>query len=474
MTSHQKLRWRIAGSILFAFQIAAGTQDPASPDFRPEEFGLDPTPLVNEAMGLSFYCPRDANISVAQTGTGTHIILEDGELRTTGLPIWQISIRATGLPAASAEVLADQLLTQFRSDNPEMVVLQNDPFDLGGRDGRLLYLESNEEVGGYLIAPTGEGRFIVFRIGTQQEVLDEVQRILLPMFRTVRVTSAEDIRAQREAQMALAALALQSFTPERLQSIVGTSQWYRIYQPTRTGNRADETEVGYFQLEVREGKRGETNPDRDEASFSAGEHENGLLVIMTARYLESVERGIVSDVQIRFWLTWDRTEEVWLARATRRQGEASRTDGEMGVRTPPELGYSKLEVVRNSIETMEREEMSFVIEEPYLTQAEVYLLGSLLPRDGSIAGDMSFHFYDSSLQATQRLPLRVDSWTRATDGSGNWRLESRLRPDFPPIVSTFDQDGNLVRREKEDGTITEPMAVEQLLDLWRRKGLPTD
>jgi len=463
-------------AVLMSGPLGAVPQDPDSPDFRPQEYGLSPTPLVNESLGLTFYYPLNANISVAQSGTSTHIVLEDGEIRTEG-PIWRISIRAAGVPAESAAGLAADLLRQFRRSDPAVKVLQDEPFDLGGRDGHLLYVESEvdggREVGGYLIAATGEKRFLVFRIGTQPQVFERVRAELLPMFRTVRVTSAAEIKAQREAQIARATEAIQSFTHERLQSLVGLSQWYRIYRPTRTGDRRDEIEIGYYNIEVREGKRGETNPGRNEDSFTAGEHDIGLLVVMDARYLESIERGIINDVQIRFWLKWDRSEEVWLARVTRRQDNESRTNGEMGIRTPPELGYSKLAIVRNSIETRERQDLSYVVSEPYLSQAEVYLLGSLLPRDGTITGDMAFHYYEASLDPTQTLPVRVDTWGPASDGSGNWVLESHLLPDFPPIISIYDRQGNLIRREKNDGSITEPIEVDQLLEIWRRKGLPT-
>jgi hypothetical protein len=478
---------------LFVGRPAAALQDPDSPDFRAEEFGLSATPLVNESLGLSFYYPFNAEISVAQSGATTHIVLKDGELRETG-PDWQISIRAAAMPAPTAAELAADLVRQFRRSDPDMKVLQDELFDLGGRSGHLLYVESavaeGREVGGYLIVPTGileteadglggdapapaASRYLVFRIGTRPEVFERARAALLPMFRTVRVTSAEEIRAKREAQVERARSAIESLTVDRLQSIVGLDEWYRIYRPTRTGNRADEVEIGYFHLEIREGKRGEANPSRTEDSFTSGEHDLGLLVAMDARYLENLERGIISDVQTRFWLKWDRSEEVWLTRVTRRQGEQSRTSGEMGIRTPPELGYSKIQIVRNAIETRERTDKSYVVTEPYLSQAEVYLLGSLLPRDSSITGDMSFYYYESSLDTGQTLPLRVDEWNPASDGSGNWVLESHLLPDFPPIVSTYDREGRLVRREKSDGSITEPIEVDQLLALWRRKGLPT-
>ena len=52
------------------------------------------------------------------------------------------------------------------------------------------------------------------------------------------------MRAERAAEV------LRQFTPERLRSLVGRSQWYRIYRPSPTGEWMRDREIGYYRLEI--------------------------------------------------------------------------------------------------------------------------------------------------------------------------------------------------------------------------------
>jgi hypothetical protein len=52
-------------------------------------------------------------------------------------------------------------------------------------------------------------------------------------------------------------------------------------------------------------------------------------------------------------------------------------------------------------------------------------------------------------------------------------LATQVTPEAPAIEQRFDAAGLLQRRETDDGTVIEAIQPEQLLQMWRRKGLPT-
>ena len=98
----------------------------------------------------------------------------------------------------------------------------------------------------------------------------------------------------------------------------------------------------------------------------------------------------------------------------------------------------------------------------------LFLLGGLLPRDGSIAGEMTFYVYDTK---SRRLTDRIDDWRRTRDGSGQWVLKTMPVLDTKPITQLFDAQGNRIRRIDGDGTVTERIDPDRLKGIWRSKGL---
>ena len=103
----------------------------------------------------------------------------------------------------------------------------------------------------------------------------------------------------------------------------------------------------------------------------------------------------------------------------------------------------------------------------YLSQAEVFLLGSLLPRDKPLGGDMAFYYYDSK---SRQLAQRIDQWERA-DRAGQWLLTTIPVVEASVIRQWFDATGRRIRRIDGDGTVTERIDPNALARLWQSKGL---
>jgi len=449
---------------------ATRAQSPEAPGFEPGRYGLDATPLVNEKLGVTMYYPKGAEVTSMIYGEGAMATLVDA----ADPPRWRMQIQQMvmrGLPEPSPKGVSDQLVTSLRRGGQELEILVNEPRQLGDRPAHYLVVDQEGMLGGFMIAGTGDDRYLIFRIlDMVREDWEELRQVFDASFATVRLTTTQELKKKREQQLDRAKAFLAALTPERLKSVVGKDRWYRLYQPDPDGNEMKDVEIGYLRMTVEEGP-GDSVKTGQEIT-TGGQNERGLLVTIRARYLESIERGRFADVEARMWQSWDRSDESWSIRITRRQQGHSVTEGEFAIRTS-ELGYSKLEVVKSTLETRNRDAQSWVVEEPYLSRPEVYLMGALLPRDGSITGTMAFHSYEPSIPGGKQLPIRLDTWRPADDGSGEWVLESRPVPDVPPVVSRYDREGNLIRRLKGDGTVTEPIELRRLFDIWRSKGLPT-
>ncbi len=427
--------------------------------------GLAPDPLAAEALGLQMYLPAGAVVSTQAVGQTISYLAGD--------PGATWSLRITSLTPAvaqpTAQALAEQHLQAIKATGRRFEVLTNEPRKVGAFLGHLLYIrqeldDDTQLVNGWLILPNSPRTFVVLTILTTADEFSRLRPVLDASFDTIELRTIDDRLTQRQARLLRGRALIGTLTAQKLRSVLAGRQWYRIYRPGGTGRIADDTEVGFLSIEATEAMRGHLTPERQLRSFSGMETELGLMVLIEARAIIDGERSHYLDVDGRYWMAWDRATEAWSIRQTQRMGEAARTSAETGIRD-----RVTLEVIHSSKEQLTREPSRYTIPDiAYLSQAEVFLLGGLLPRDGSISGDMSFYFYDTK---SRRLGDRIDSWQRSRDGSGNWVLRTLPVMETKPIIQHFDARGRRIRRIDGDGTITERIDPEELKAIWRRKGL---
>jgi hypothetical protein len=83
------------------------------------------------------------------------------------------------------------------------------------------------------------------------------------------------------------------------------------------------------------------------------------------------------------------------------------------------------------------------------------------------AADFGFYWFDP---ASGRLAQRLD---RVTPGAGGFTVRTRATLEAPFLEQRCDAAGNILRRTTDDGSTVEAIEPQALLDLWKRKGLPT-
>ena len=427
--------------------------------------GLDPDPLVAEAVGLRMYLPAGTVVSTQTVGQTISYLASDPGAT------WSLRI-ASLTPAVAqptARALAEQHLQAIQATGRRFKVLANEPRKVGEFLGHLLYIQQvldddKHLVNGWLILPNSPRTFVVLTILTTADQFSRLRPVLDASFDTIEIRTIDDRLTQRQARLLHGRALIGTLTPRKLRSVLSGRQWYRIYRPGGSDRVADDTEVGFLSIEATEAMRGHLTPERQPRSFSGMETELGLMVLIEARAILDSERSHYLDVDGRYWMAWDRSTEAWSIRQTQRMGEATQTSAETGIRD-----RMTLEIIHSSKEKFTREPSRYTIPDlAYLSQAEVFLLGGLLPRDGSISGEMLFYAYDTK---SRRLGDRIDSWQRLRDGSGHWVLRTLPVLETKPITQYFDAHGRRIRRIDGDGTVTQRIDPDELKAIWRSKGL---
>jgi hypothetical protein len=242
-------------------------------------------------------------------------------------------------------------------------------------------------------------------------------------------------------------------------------RWYRL---TRTDPDGTVQESGYMTMLAVDAAQGAANPDRAEADWDAKERERGLLVRVQMRTLLDPAGKAVNDTDARYWVRWDRQREFWTVRTTARSGKNTRTSSQLGMREVPTAGQPRptLEVTDVSQSQAAVSPRRWTLPpEGYISQAEAMVLPRLLPRPSEPTA-YGFYWFDGR---SGRIAQRSDA---ATPGPDRMSIASRRSLEAGPTIDVADARGALIRRDTDDGTGAQATTGEELLALWRRKGLP--
>jgi hypothetical protein len=471
-------------SLLFILLMA--TAAPGQPTIEPPNASttrLEATPIEVQSLGLSLRLPA---------GCKRQIVIGEGQAAldvTDGakIPLWRFQMQEMEVQVQSLseeddeekakeenieltlEQIAQSHIEQLRAGGTEIIVLSNEMFICRQQTGRLIFLRQQldterQVILGYLILPIGRNRLMMVSILTVPDDFENTRNLLEASFQTIALRSATDRAAEDQALLSRGLDFLKSLDENKLRTILDSRQCLRIYQPA--DNQQPEREIGYSVVHVLEASPETLN---DPAPAIKGE-TTGLLVHVLGRIAAAPDRNLYEDYDFRFWVAWDLSAEQWSSRATRRQGDASMSSAESGIRLQT-VGDPRpvLQVIRSEERTRSRDEYDWQVPDAYLSQALAWVLGPLLPRDPTQPIEMGYYFCNSRGEAPA-LSLRLDRWT-FDDTRQAWTLTTQLGRDAPAGKSIYDRNGNLIRQHRADGTVIEPIAPDELERLWIRKGL---
>lgn len=327
----------------------------------------------------------------------------------------------------------------------------------------------NQVVRGYTVVGIGGGRFIVFDLTTPLSSFDAVRPLYEAMIATAEITDPTRLAESRARVVTAGVELLASLKPEDYDAAIASmqDQWFRLYRPAPTAADADATEIGYMRVRAKRGQRGELDGAAS-ANWGELERQQGYIVRIEARQLQGDQ---VVDSIGQYFMSLDRKEEMWALRLAARNLSSRRVVQsltEIGARS----GTSMSVTVSGSTEP--RSISPFVPDTGYLNQVEMFLLPALLVRskagDGQ-AREVGFYTYQSEFNNVR---LRRDAVRADASRLGAIRITTQTSEDRDPIVSIYNQRGELIQTTTADGSVREPIELPRLMDLWKRKNLPID
>lgn len=446
----------------------------ASPTPMAGDEALEASPSRLESLGVTLRIPKGARISKLLGGSTPIYSIDDAK----DPPRFRMQVQplVSTLPQPTPELQVEQYLTAARDRGQVFRVLRNEPRTISGQAARILYTATDlgdgvTAIQGWLVVQLGEFDFMVTTIISSAIDFAEADPILERCLSTMGFEDLRAIAESRNARIAEGARSLAAITPEVLRAAADRSA--RVYRTTRRDAAGKAVEVGYFEMRAAPGDIEDVSTgaeDRAPRNAEPNPEPTGLLVTVRGRTVIDATLKRVADTDARFWVSWDRGSEAWTVRVTERGGGPERTYGQMGLRSPRDIGNPKpkLIVVDSDADQRTRDEKRWTVPEGiYLSQAEQLVLGRLLPADTATRGDISFYCFDA---LTSRMPQRVESWTKGPDGT--WLAVSKPGVDEDPEVIAHDAQGWRKRRTEPDGTVTELADLETIRGAWRAQGLP--
>jgi len=317
---------------------------------------------------------------------------------------------------------------------------------------------------------------------------DKQFEVARPIFELIIASSVfEDPTARASARrdaVAAGQRLLSRFTAADLEAALPpTEQTYRLHRPAASGDPGDSEELGFRSVRFWKGKKNEIDPSQP----VRGDNPDGFLLTIDARLFNKLAPGSnrfqIIDTQARYFMTLDRTEELWSVRTSVRDGLGQPTAGPApkdkpagkaaakGTRTVNEVGArsgvsASVSVTQSGLPAKSIEPS--IAGEGYLSQLESYLLPRMLVLSG-LEIETGFYTYRSD---SESIALRRDSGTRDPAQGGAWTVSTRFREGDLPQVSLFRDNGDLIKATLPDGRLWEAATAQQLISLYKKKNLP--
>ena len=445
-------------------------------------------PVRIESVGLRFWIPEGATSSSAGVGgAGTvQVVPADSTWLLT------INTHRTANHQLTPSDVGDDLVRQLigQGVNQHANVLGAQPAAAGELVDRVKGLRVNNAmadrfyvrsrvgdgdrvVRGYSVFVPSPGNVVTFELYAPEAVFERARAAYETVVASAVFEDPGKLADNRAEAVRRGMALLGQLTHDDIVSMIQTEpeRWERLYRPAATASDNDATELGYRRVRARLGQRGEVDPRKSKNRWTSADREEGYIVQLDARGLRRSDlTGAVEgtvDVQAIYWLSTDREREAWLNRTAVRSIGARAADVWIEVGARDKNGMN-LSIAREG--GTARNIKPIIQGEGYISQVELQLLPQILLR-GRVQGEYGFYAFRSS---DETIKLRREVVAQDVTNPRLWTITTRPSEDDEPQVSTYAEDGTLVRITLPGGTIQESTDVKRLAALWKRKGLPMD
>ncbi len=436
---------------------------------------LQRDPISIDSIGLSINLPIDARAETVRIGssTSTGIVLP-ADLGTITIKEQRTSNEdLTSIQAINA--IRDQLLAVPGSS----LISEHPTLRVGIWSGHRFYVRiKNPSAGGrdlfrgITIFGHKPKTFLVYDFsleGTEEQF--KIARILYETsIGTMDLQEMSSQSLKRVAGFQSTNALLEQLTIEDYDAALTgkkDERWERLYTTAPSGDEMDATEHGYRRVRSWSGYKGEL-ADKDKSKWSSEDRKLGYLVQIDSM---AIDAGFRIDSRALFFMSLDSNEELWTIRMTlKSQNDAS------GQNTPTKQDSTitgarvggKLTITSTQGHNAPTTITPFIPESGYISQVQTYLMGSLITNK-QLQGDFASYAYNP---VTNSVTLRWDISEQPSQSPGLWTVTTKNAPDSPPSTTHFDAHGNLMRVRLTNGRLWEPIELDRLLSLWKRKGLP--
>ncbi|MBL4808699.1 MAG: hypothetical protein JKY43_01405 [Phycisphaerales bacterium] len=463
--------------VLLALSCTLGVAQPErpAPTFTPSttltELEIDPISL--DSIGLTINLPKDAQAETVRIGNST----------STGISLPQ----NLGTIIIKEQRTSDEKLTALKASNSIRDQLMNRPgamlldeqhdLRVGIWKGHRFYVRTQSRTGswvyrGVTIFGHKPKTFLIFDFtleGTESQ-FNQARVLYETSIATMNLQEMSSQTLKRAAGFSSTTALLDQLSFDDYAAVLTgkkNERWERLYTPAKSGDEMDATEHGYRRIKSWSGYKGELS-SKDKSKWTTEDRKLGYLLQIDSMAMDA---GLRIDSRALFYMSLDENEETWTIRMTLKSDDSSgstqndytQDSAITGARKGGKLTITTVEG-NNTPTTIS----PFIPENGYITQVQSYLIGSLIVHK-QLQGDFASYSFNP---VTNSVALRWDISEQPASSPGLWTVTSKNAPDSPPTETLFNAHGDLMRVRLNNGRLWEPIELERLLSLWKRKGLP--
>jgi len=452
---------------------AQTTPPPQAPDTNLTE--LEIHPITIDSIGLTLNLPKGAQAETVRIGNST----STGISLPADLGTVIIKEQRTSNEKLTAAKAALSIRDQLMNLPGAMVIGEQSDLRVGIWAGHRFYVRTPSTTNGGPAIYRGvtifghkPNTFLIFDFTLEgSESQFKLARVLYETsIATMNLQEMSTQSLKRAAGFQSTNSLLDQLTIEDYDAVLTGKKgerWERLYTPAKSGDEMDATEHGYRRVRSWSGYKGELGT-KEKSKWSSEDRKLGYLLQIDSMAMDA---GLRIDSRALFYMSIDGNEETWTIRMTLKDEETRSSTGQVPTQDSAITGArvgGKLTITTAEGSKAPTTNSPFIPDSGYITQVQSYLIGALIAQK-ELQGDFASYAYNP---VTNSVTIRWDISEQPAQSPGMWSVTTKTAPETPPTTTLFDAHGDLMRVKLTNGRLWEPIELDRLLSLWKRKGLP--
>lgn len=439
-----------------------------SPPAAVDGIDFESSPIRLDALNLNIFLPKG---SVSETTKfGNSATMGIGFPGQIGVLL--IKEQKTSDPDLTIAQVADNIikqLTRFGNSRTGNIISHEKQLKINFRVGERFYVRipgqdgKPDAIRGMTIFKSQPQRFIIFDLTTLERDFSKSRTLYETTVSTMDLGNPTNTDMKRAAAIKsmLAFLDVRSIEDYQDAMTGKKDRWERLYLPAASGDEMDATEYGYRRIRSWGGFKGELS-DKPRSSWNEDDRSLGYFVQIDAMALED---NVRVDTKATFYMAEDSNEESWTIKMSLRRDGAQQTSIITGARSDTSMA-----IVLDQSDSPPTKSHPLIQGEGYMSQVQTYLISAMLAHDADV-GEYASYAYNSSLGA---ISLRWDIVEKPEETPDLIRITTKVSNDTPATVAIYNSEGAMLRVRLANGRIWEPIELDRLIKLWKKKGLPIE